>query len=247
MEIAAPVWPVEIPRSDLFTLEVEGVPVTVLRCAVADYAIFEGDGPASVRLVLPEGAPGIAVKPLARGVAATRQGREAAFTLPGSGAACIEGEGMRSLFLFYHGPEAARPDPSDPSVRWFCAGKIHEAGLLELTDGGTLYIEAGAVVRGVVGARGARDVRVCGRGILDGGPFVQSRTWARMLHFQRCRNVRVRDITVVDTCGWSLVLDHCETASVECWNLIGEIVGGDGIDIVSFTKRPRARLLHPRE
>ena len=62
------------------------------------------------------------------------------------------------------------PDKNDPKVRVYEAGRIHDAGEILLGDGETLYLEGGAVVRGEVRARNARNVAVRGAGILDAGP-----------------------------------------------------------------------------
>ena len=64
------------------------------------------------------------------------------------------------------------PDESDPKVKTFGPG-VHiggENGRIELKDGETLYLKAGAFVKGGIYASG-NNIRICGRGVLDSSPW----------------------------------------------------------------------------
>lgn len=71
------------------------------------------------------------------------------------------------FFLFVDPPETDRPDPKDPKVRYFGPG-VHDIGPhYQVTEGETVYIAGGALVRGTIDAKG-KNIRIRGRGILSG-------------------------------------------------------------------------------
>jgi hypothetical protein len=131
-----------------------------------------------------------------------------------------------------NGGDGNPPNSEDPLVRYFAAGQIHDVGQLELRSGETLYIEAGAVVRGNVFCSGQTGIRICGRGILDGNsPLNRVGDEVRSIVFDRCRDVVVEDIVMIEPRSWMLVLGCCENVRVTNLRQIGSCISSDGIDI----------------
>src|SRR5260221_14461463 len=151
-------YPRTQPRSTLYRVWVDGRPVEVLHTAVADFAAFDCNGPAeiTVEVKAPEPLTAAVVRPLGRGITAVWEGRTVRFATSQPQNLCLEIPGHPELFIYANPPEKNRPSPDDPKVRFFRAGQIYEAGEIELKSGETLYIEAGAVLKGCVRANGAR-------------------------------------------------------------------------------------------
>ncbi|MDF3057263.1 MAG: Endopygalactorunase-like protein [Rariglobus sp.] len=236
MNILSPVTscvhPVAQPRSAHFQLWVNGEPVDALLAEKADFAVFECGSPVHIAIVAATAAEGTQVKPLSRGITPSVDGRAIRFQIDGPQCLCVDVPGLKPFFIYANAPEIAKPSPRDPDVRYFAAGKIHEAGEIELTSGQTLYIEAGAVVRGFVRATGADNVSIRGQGILDGRWHDYAKgDRIRSVIFERCTRVRVSDIIMIEPTSWMLVFACCRDVHVDGLKQIGSCMSSDGIDV----------------
>ena len=107
------------------------------------------------------------IRPLSLGITPVLQNGTARFTIPGSAYFTFEPSGRHNALHFFIDPPADYDvTPNAPSVLYYGPG-IHEAGLIELKSGQTLFIDAGAVVFACVHAIDSDNIRILGRGILD--------------------------------------------------------------------------------
>jgi polygalacturonase len=177
------------------------------------------------------------VRPLRWGIRPKIAGNSYQFTLTQPCKLSLELNGefsRRSLFLFADAPEVKPPREGDPRVRYFPAGQ-HEAGAIEMSSDETVYLAAGAIVRGWIHAQDARNVRVCGPGIVlgTGTTNMPGRRRSRFVHFQNCTNVAVEGVTLVDSPTWQVVPMGCENVSIRNVKIVSDNGGDDGIDVVS--------------
>jgi polygalacturonase len=103
---------------------------------------------------------------------------------------------------------------------------------LRLKDNETLYIEGGAVVRGCIRATNAKNVRICGQGVLDGSYYLHHADGHRSIVLENCRDSRVEGIIMIEPSSWMFVLGACQNVVVSNVKELGLISGGDGLDIV---------------
>ena len=224
--------PPQQPRSTHWQLRAHGLPIEVLHATGADFAPFEITGSLEIELEATGTLDTAVVRPLSRGITAQSEGHRLRFHLDGPANLCVEAPGLPTLFIYANAPETDRPDPAAPHVLWFAAGQIHDVGTLELTSGTTLYVEAGAVLRGLIRAVRADDIRICGRGIVDGGHGRGPKNGAgRLCVLEGCRNVTVEDVILIEPHAWMLVLGACEDVRVRNLREIGSVVTSDGIDV----------------
>ncbi len=243
VNVQAPRWPREMLRSGDYVVRANGKPIEVLATPVASFAPFVVDGPVQIEIELIGPAAEAAAADLEPVVRPRRLGVEAGlddgvvrFDLPGPADVFVELPGLPTLLLFVDGPEEDdAPDRDDPNVMYFGGGVLHEVGVLELEAGRTLYIESGAVVRGLVRAKGAAGVTVRGRGILDGSgqrgvetPYGRQ----RLCYFESCDHLLVRDLIMIEPPAWTLHLSMCRDAAVEHVRQITHGGGSDGVDVV---------------
>jgi hypothetical protein len=143
--------------------------------------------------------------------------------------------------------------PDAGSVIYFGAGE-HDAGLIELTSGQTLYLDAGAVVYGAVHAIDADHIKILGRGILDHSRiketihFIpteeqiraaaeadeavlnQSRTPPILLEY--CSGIEIDGITIRDSLMYNVRPIYCDDISIRNVKIIGcWRYNSDGIDM----------------
>lgn len=194
----------------------------VLPCANADIAVrFAGQTIQSA-----------VVRPLSLGITPTVLGDTVSFTLSSPAQLTVELNGAQegALHLFALPPETDAP--AGDRVIAYGAG-VHNVGTVTLTDGQTVYLAPGAVVRGQFVADGAANIRLAGSGIIDGSTFDRWEETTVPVDFRNCRNVRVEGITILDPAAWTLNLYRCEDVTVEHVNIIGARSNSDGITVQS--------------
>lgn len=117
------------------------------------------------------------------------------------------------------------------NLRYFGPG-VHEAGLIELKSGETLFIDAGAVVYGTVKMNGCSDVTIAGNGILD----TSHEERGAAIHFDKCRNISINGLTVRSAkAGWMIVPTNSSDIEIRDLKILGFGANNDGIDLVSDT------------
>lgn len=222
-------FPPEFPTSKEYRVTVDGQPVTALQTERGAILSFGMTGPVEVRVNLPRKPGEIVIRPLSAGITAVPDGAGFRFSLPRPMNLSVEIDGnLENPLLVFANPQIDAPDRSDPKVKFFAAGRIHEAGEILLGEGETLYLEGGAVVRGVVRARQASDVSIRGAGILDSG----SRTHkTNKLVLRECRDAVIENIILLDPLGWTMHLSACERVRVSNTRVIGWRANSDGLDI----------------
>ena len=80
------------------------------------------------------------------------------------------GGGAPTLHVFANPPS---PVPAQSGIRRFGPGE-HDVGVVVAKSGETILIEEGAVVYGAILVANAHDVRICGRGIVDGSRLARA-------------------------------------------------------------------------
>ena len=223
--------PGDTPPSSIFKVWLDGQPAPVAHTGNADIVIASGAGPFRFDIEVPDPVATACVRPRRLGLEAVISGNRVTVVVPGPTKVVLEIGGRKPLLLVAHAPEQNRPDPANPSVRYFAAGRIHDIGRVRLAAGETVYIEGGAVVRGAFHAVEAHGLRITGHGILDGGCFGDDNK-QRSIMIEASRDVVVEGITMLRPSTWMIVLGVCDRVVVRDVAQIGEVVCSDGVDVV---------------
>lgn len=190
------------------------------------FADFAADGPTEIVITTRKRIKQAQVRPIARGIKPIIEGKRVRFTLPGPDKVYVEIDDLPPLCVFANPPTLPAPAAA-PGVIVFEKG-VHEPGLIELTDGSTVYLAPGALVYGGLRAKGAKGIRVFGAGILDGGYRHED-----MVRFEDCEDVRVEGITIRNGIGWTNTLVHCRDIHFKAVKVISFGPSGDGINPVN--------------
>lgn len=218
-------------RADDFVVKINRREIFVYDSKVAALAYFSFNGEATVTVTYNKEIEKVHIRPKSLGVVSSIEGRTVSFQLdrPCNLSIEINGDIKRPLFLFANPFERDPPKPGDENVRYFEAGKIHEAGEIKVESGQTIYIAGGAIVRGRIRAEGAENVKVIGRGILDGSHRDYK---TQMVKLSGCSNVELNGITVLNSFGWTLVPVKSDNVRISNVKVIGWRDNDDGVDIV---------------
>jgi hypothetical protein len=208
------------PLSQDFEVWADGKPVDVYTARVLDppfagkqwdyggpysFANFDMSGPVSVRIVSKRSLRETVIRPQTAEVELkVEDDHTLILKLRGPRKLSIEPEGKkRPLLLFANPLQNDMPKPDDPGVIYFGPG-VHKAGAIEVGDNQTLCLAGGAVVKGAVIARGS-NIRICGRGILDGSDY----EWRKGPHHVTVgiygSNVTLSGITIRGSSHWTIV------------------------------------------
>lgn len=107
-------------------------------------------------------------------------------------------------------------------------------------DNTTYYLEKGAVLEGAFVADGREKITIKGRGILDGEVLEHQHDLSEgrngSIHFERCKDVLVEGITIMNAPMWMVVINYSENVRVDGINLFGYCTNADGIHF-SATKK----------
>lgn len=133
-----------------------------------------------------------------------------------------------NLFLIPDKPESK---VSGENVIYFGPGE-HDAGVIELHSGQTLFVDSGAVVYALIKAENADDIRVMGRGIICSSKASHNLSNRRnALLFSHCRNVVIEGVMFRDSPSWTLKISDCENVLIDNVKQICWMVNSDGIDL----------------
>ena len=226
---------------------------------ICSFARFDFRGAGEVRVTPNRPFTNAVVRPVAAHVAVTREGETVRFVLPKAGAYSVEFDGRHeNLMLFADPPhDWSDIDRTAANVRYYGPGE-HDAGLITLKPGETLFIDEGAVVYGRVHAEDAPNVRICGTGILDASRVKEvpveidpklaeeqrRKGWAitnverfDAIRLMFCDNVRIEGITVRDSQIYAVRPVCCDGVTVDNVKIVGSWrYNSDGIDMHNCRK-----------
>ena len=178
----------------------------------------------------------VVVRPLEKNVKTEARGNEVEITFTHPGQYTVEFDGMHYTLAVFINPEkdfsAYR---NGKNVLYFGEGVHYVDKRIMLEDNQTVFIDEGAVVYASINAIGKKNIQVVGYGILDNSrmerqnaiqtnPNIVKEENKKMglpIYFDRCENILVEGITIVDSSEWSLKFTGCKNVLVDNIKLIG--------------------------
>jgi hypothetical protein len=116
----------------------------------------------------------------------------------------IEPDGKQGPLLLFANPlEKDPPKPDTAGVIYYSPG-VHKPERILLASNQTLYLAGGAVVKGGVIARGS-NIRIAGRGILDGSDWPWRQGPTPQLISIRGTDIEISGITIRGSSHWTIV------------------------------------------
>lgn len=248
--LISPVWagvtiysaPEEETLSTQYEVRINGQSVPVYGARVLDapfagkewdyggpysFANFDTDGPVQVTITGKVSMRNVVVRPAREGITTgVKDEHTMTLTLPGPCKISVEPDGKKGpLLLFANPAEKQQPKPGDPGVVYFGRG-VHTAGRIALTNGQTLYLAGGAVVKGGIVAMGD-NIRIAGRGILDSSDYEWRKGPTPHVISIRGTDVEVSGITVRGASHWTIVPYESRNVTIRDVKICGSRVQND--------------------
>jgi hypothetical protein len=225
-----------------FTVKVNNEPVWVERVGSKlksfEYQLYSGremedlnvagfscSGPLTITITASEDIKSFLIRPKSRGINASLKGRDLTFTIPGPQKLYIEINELPHLAIFASPLELNPPREGDPRVVYFAPGN-HNPGKIILQSDQSVYIAGGAIVNADITGKDLRNVKITGRGSLQGTVRISGTT-----------NLEVNGIFIRNTKGWTNTLTNCHNSSYRDVKVFGyeDIYSVDGVNPVSCT------------
>lgn len=221
-----------VPASTAYQVRVNGRDVAVNNENDFDFhtAFFSHDGPVKVEIQFGPGVTYQSIHPLRHHFKPEISKTGISFTLPKPLKLVIKTTGAPPLALCATQVEKSPPKDGNADVIFFGPG-VHEAGVIKPVTGQTVYLAPGALVKGRIETRNAKDVTIRGRGTLDSRGYSVRADKTHAVLFDRCSNVTLEGIGIRGGTWWMTLFLLTNDAAASHLSLLGKTVNTDGIDI----------------
>ena len=217
----------------------------------AAFAIFDIRKPVVVTITPRQPVKSVLVLPARANVTATIKAGTVKFTLAKAQHVTVlfNGSAQLPLHLLVGKPERNVPQPDDPNVVYFGPG-THQITEVKIKSGQTVYLAGGAVVKGILAPRekgnynekwkvtffsgvllnanNVKNVRICGRGILDAS--LVPHPGRNMIGVRQSRHVQLAGITLRDAGNWNVHISESADVAVDDLRIISGRLNSDGIN-----------------
>lgn len=162
--------------------------------------------------------------------------KQVSFTItePGAYTVTFNDSPLRAVHIFANALEENVPDFDDENVLYVGPGEW-EIGTIALDNGQTLYVSGGAVVHGTVNASFVDDIKIMGRGIIDGSEYTGWKGQAAKIAMQidNCNNVSVEGVMLLNPNAWVCQGYETKNGVIDNIKIISSRPNGDGITLQS--------------
>ena len=205
------------------------------------YFDMQGRAVVEVRMPgLPRPVESAEVLPQSWGITPVVEDGTVRFTVtePGQYTVVFNGSVNQALHLFVNPLETDVPDPDDPDVFYIGPGEW-AIDAISLSDGQTLYLSGGAVLHSIISVASAKNVRICGRGIIDGSDYPawnQPGSYARVpIDLNHSRDISVEGIIVANSNCWNVNSYSSKNVTIDNVKILSGRQNGDGFTFQSCT------------
>lgn len=253
--------------SDGLTLTLNGQQVKARCCYVSKYPIncrwpgrqrfedqrienyfvsFESDE--AVEVMIETDETKVRLKPYERTEQPRTENGKLKFTLKQAGGyALLLGDYTHAIHFFFNKPTQHLRENETGDVLYFGPG-LHDVGILNLRSNQTVYIDEGGVVFGCIHAENAENIRILGKGTLDGSKTKEVILREIPLNFENtdslnakrehtiqligCNGIEIKDIVIKDSLLYNIATWDCKDLLVDNVKIIGcWRYNTDGIDL----------------
>lgn len=188
----------------------------------------------------------VTVHPLSRKIQPKVEDNKVQISFPGAGQYTVEFDDYHHVLNVFINPEKDFHTCIEcEDVLYYGSGVHYVDERIELKDGQTVFIDEGAVVYGAIEAVEKKDIKIIGYGILDNShmnraneingcavldPNAGAMT-GNPIFLNRCQNIMIEGVTLVNSSGWNVYLDGCTNVTVDNIKIVGQWrYNTDGVD-----------------
>lgn len=203
---------------------------------VDSFISFDMDSPVDICVKLARRPLDISIRPLSENIEHEVLGDTVYFTIKKTGQYTLEVDGRHNILHIFANPKESF-DTKNATYKF--QGGVFDVGRLHLKSGESVYIGADALVYGEIDSADSENIRIFGRGILDGSKVKRSTGNCEigkdgLINFLRCRNVTLDGVILRDACMWTVTSINCVGLDFRNVKVIGMWrYNSDGFDFVN--------------
>lgn len=169
------------------------------------------------------------VRPLALGIVPEMRDGRVCFTLDQPANLTIEYNGQveGALHLFVDEPDADKPDPDAPKVRYYGPG-VYRDVIITPRSNETIYLDEGCVIYGQIFCGLGKGFTIAGHGVLCGSIYDRYADTIVPISLTNCSDFTIRDITILDPSAWTVNLLKCKNATIDNVKIVSARSNSDG-------------------
>jgi len=230
---------------DGYLLRVNGQPVDIYKCRVAakyllagwpgsqrpldhteaaGFASWEMKNPVKVEVTSARPVERVTVRPLSLGIKPLVKGNRITFEADSIIPMEVEVNGYHEALHLFPNPLEKEVPLKGSSLLYYFGPGIHDVGFLHLNSNDSVYIAGGAVVYGAILASEADNIRIWGRGVLDGSRIPRSNLpyiGPGCITIFGSDHISIEGIVLRDPNRWCLNLFGCSDANISNVKLVG--------------------------
>lgn len=215
----------------------------------ASFVMLGSDGCVNLRITPSASFNKVTVRPLSQNIQPIIENGSVSLEFCKPGQYSIEFDSMHNSLMVFINPEKDFAMP-ESNVLYFGAGVHIVDERIELEDNETVFIDEGAVLYGSINATDKKNIKVLGYGIIDNSRMNRANEingcavldpdagemTGNPIFFNRCENVVVDGVTIVNSSGWNIYIDGCKDIKINNIKLIGQWRhNADGCDFCNCT------------
>ncbi len=206
----------------------------------APVAVFDFIGKVHIKITVNDAVTSAKVSPLDLGVTPTFHDNTIEFDLDNPTNYVVEynGDEKTSIHLFTSRPEenpiTEEEAKKDDNILYFGPG-VYKVDSLPIKSNQTIYLAGGSYLYGQALAADLENVTIRGRGIIDGEIYERRSSSEKEIpiELQRCKNVNIEGVTILDPAGWAVARVDSENININNLKVISARPNGDGISLQS--------------
>lgn len=215
------------------------------------YVMFSADEEITLDIEPKRSFEKVTVRPLSRGIKPVIDNGKVKITFPSAGQYTVGfDDSHHVLNVFINHEKDFGIDKCNEDVLYFAPGVHLVEDRISLRDNQTVFIDEGAVVYGAFEAIDKKNIKIIGYGVIDNSYMERGdeingcaalappadKKLGNPIFLNRCKNVHIEGVTIVNSSGWSIYLDGCDDVMVDNIKLIGMWrYNADGCDFCNCT------------
>jgi len=211
-----------IPKSEIYRVSANKIDIPVGReisnDSIYETAAFTLSGASTVEIVVDGDIDSYSIHPLSKEIEGRKNGERLSFDVSGHSNIMVKINDYPPLLFFITPTETDVPDAKDENVLYFGPG-THDIGRLKLKSDQTVYIAEGARVYGTLEGYEVKNVKILGRGILDGSRHTSWDERIFGIYFERSENIRIEGIGIREAFWWVTEFLLCTNVNISHINL----------------------------
>lgn len=212
----------KISKSEIYQVSANEIAIPVGH-EISNDSIFETVaftllGNSEVEIVVPDAIGSYSIHPLRKKIAGRKNGKKLSFEISQPTNLMVKIDDHPPLLIFVTPKETDIPNPEDKNVLYFGPG-THDVGRLRLKSNQTVYIEQGARVYGTLEGYEVKNVKIMGRGILDGSKHTSWDQRIFGIYFERSENITIEGIGIRENYWWVTEFLLCKNVNISHINL----------------------------